>query len=709
MKFFERSGSVLIACVLMWVASVCLADLPNTVTPRDAKTTTGLENAATSTEAFVKSTMNRDTGLTGTAVGKDVPIPSTELDTLEFDPNTMMRSEDVRPGMKGYGLSTFSGIKPERFNATVVGVRHRVFADMDIILCQLDHPVLKDIGVIAGMSGSPVYMDDKLIGAVAYGWTLSKEALAGVTPIASMLKVLKATPTTPLTDKDDGDEGTTYRAYEGYMQMRKELANISDDVLPHVSLRGPVSLKLHANEFPDAVRQQFSLPDEFEMRPLVAPVFVSGASPRTVELLRTMFKGMDVQAADTMSPMTTWAPSAPAENSPGGAVPDLKALAQEFGDGYGLAVPFVEGDMNMSGVGTVTYRKGNRLVAFGHPMFEYGEVRFPMAPARINAISRNLERPFKIGEPLGQIGMVRQDRQPAIGCLFGQTADMFTIHAAVEDVRFRGRRDFNYRAWNDREMAPMLAMSTLNESMVAASRSGDQAVALYQYTLAFDDGTSYTKEDYESDSYGGAMAAMAPGADVGAMMNNPYKRVKMKSLDFDVRVSQKLLQAQLLAGMLDKAVYRPGDEVTVTWDVQPYRKPVERMRYSFSLPETISDGDYDLHLTDGRQREFLESRRNPGGDKVFDYASLVRLLSRNFPGNKVYVTLQDQDTGAAVRGSEFPKLPNSIINTIEDTVDRKYYASVRGNFLVDADLTTEYEISGRLPLTVKVVRQRGKE
>jgi hypothetical protein len=105
----------------------------------------------------------------------------------------------------------------------------------------------------------------------------------------------------------------------------------------------------------------------------------------------------------------------------------------------------------------------------------------------------------------------------------------------------------------------------------------------------------------------------------------------------------------------------------------------------------------------------LEARRNPGGDRVFDYESLVRLMKRNFPENKVYVTLQDQDTGAALRGSEMPKLPTSIISTLRDTVEQRYYASVRGNLLVDGDVATNYEIGGRVPLTVKVVRQPGKE
>ena len=305
----------------------------------------------------------------------------TETDNLEWDPNTMMGVEDVRPGMKGYGLSVMSGIRPEKFEATGGRVRHRAFPDMDIILCKLSHPILEDIGAVAGMSGSPVYMDGKMIGAVAYGWTMSKEALAGVTPIASMLKVLKSTPTEPLNEKDEEDaQGSNYRAYDGYMQMRRDLAWAIGPDAPFARKNTLSSLKFRGAEFPDAVRQQFGLPEEFEMRPLSAPLVVSGASPRTLELIRNIFQNVEVQAPNGLLPVTTWSPSAPAANSPGGPMVDLDALTKEFGDGYGLAVPFVEGDLNMSGVGTVTYRKGNRLVAFGHPMFEFGNSNFPWHP-----------------------------------------------------------------------------------------------------------------------------------------------------------------------------------------------------------------------------------------------------------------------------------------------------------------------------------------
>lgn len=708
MTFLKLSDFLRVGAVALAVAAISPvgASLPTETEPVDSVTTVGLSSVVSPVDSYVTSTLVRDTDLTYSLLAKDAPTTSTEDDDLEFDPATMLRVEDLRPGTIGYGLSVFSGIRPERFEAELVGVRHRVFADMDIILCRLTHPILKDIGVVAGMSGSPVYMDGKLIGAVAYGWTDSKEALAGVTPIDHMLKVYKSTPTTPINhDSEEATgEAATYSAYQAYMDAWQ--SQRMEDFARALGMNtSSVGFEVRGNDLPAEVRSRYSLPDRMEMRPLTAPMFVTGASPRTMDLMRQVFRGMEFQATDGMQPVSTWVSSAPAENSPGGPVPDLQVLADELDGGYGLAVPFVEGDLNMAGIGTISYRKGSRLVAFGHPMFEQGLVRFPMAPARVNAIVRSSVRPFKVGESLGQVGMIRQDRQPAVGGLFGQTADMFEVNAVVTDPRYRGTRDFKYRVWNDRDMAPRLAMTVLAESMVASARSGGDSVALYKYTLNFDDGTAINREDYLSDQYGGLMAAMGTSVDIGMMMTNPYKRVKPVSVDFQVQVADRFAQARILAAAVDKTVFRPGETVTAEWEVQPYRKPLERMQYSFNLPETLPNGEYDLQITDATARDRIEGRRNPAGDRIFDYQSLVNILQRHFPSNKVYVTLQDRDTGVAVRGREMPKLPSSIINTVQDTVESTYFAPIRGNFLVDADVASTYEINGTANASFTVRRQ----
>lgn len=678
---------------LAMVASIALVSLSVAAAPSvDAATS----QSVAATDIRFGSERNRRTGL-DTAIPAATPRTTAKGD-VPFDSAKMMRVAELRPGMKGYGLTVFSGVRPERFDAEVVGVRHRAFPGDDMILCRLSHPLLEDIGVVAGMSGSPVFMDGKLIGAVAYGWGFSKEALAGVTPIESMLEVFNTT-SRDLRDPYDS-AGGGFRAYNTFMEMRRTLSPA------RVGAAQPASAtEFRAGDVDDSARSRYNLPDNFALEPLATPLYVSSATPFTLGILREAFSGFSIQPV-ALGASGGGAPSAIAENSPGGPVTDLQALADELSGGYGLAIPLVEGDFSIAGVGTVSFREGDRLVAFGHPMFQNGIVAYPMAPARVNSIVRSAQRPFKLGESLGQVGIVRQDRHPAIGGVFGDYARMFPVHVSVEDPEYRGRRDFHYRVWDDREMGPTLAMTVMTESLASAARAGGDTAVLYSYTAAFDDGTTLTVEDYVVDQFGGGTAGVAAGADLGVMANNPYKRVRPVSVEFTARVAGKYPEAQLLSASVDRLSYRPGEQIEVTWELQPYRKPVERITFSVALPEDLPDGDYQLTVCDSMGRQGLDNARDPGGERIRDYPGLVRMLTRNYPRNRIYVALQDRDTGASVNGRELPRLPGSVISTLESSTDQTRYSPVRGNFLADADVRTEYEVSGNQSAQVRVSRKK---
>jgi hypothetical protein len=386
-------------------------------------------------------------------------------------------------------------------------------------------------------------------------------------------------------------------------------------------------------------------------------------------------------------------------------VTDLAALADELAGGYALAIPMVEGDLNMAGVGTVTWRRGDRLVAFGHPMFQFGPVEFPMAPARVNALVRSSVRPFKLGEPLGQVGVIRQDRLPAVGGQFGQTLPMIPVRASVVDAGYRGLRRFEFSVIRHRDLTPGLVMTALAESIAAAGRSGGDTAAMFRYSVATEDGTSFTKENYISDPNGGIMAAMAAGTDVGVLVTNPFRRTMASAVELDVRLMDKLPEARLLRAGLDREAYRPGETATVEWVLTPFRREPVTMRHSFVLPANLPDGSYAVSVGDGPSRLAAEVSRNPGGSRILDYDGLVRVVSRNFPRNKVYVTLLDGDTGAAVHGQEMPRLPGSVVQVLRDGTEQPYYADVRGNFLVDADVATEYEVRGEQAMTLRVKRR----
>lgn len=632
------------------------------------------------------------------ACGLPAPVIAETTGSVLFDAARMMRVSELKPGMKGYGLTVFRGIKPERFEAEIVGVRHHAFPGEDMILCKLSHPVLQDMGVVAGMSGSPVFIDGKLIGAVAYGWTFSKEPLAGVTPIEHMLRVLEVT-SDQLRDPEDlsGSKET----FHAYMEMRRtlELRPLHNASSSHYNCR--------KSDFDLSASAAISLPETFQLEPLAAPLYASFSSPLAIAALRATFPNSPLyslagSASGTASEVETSTTSGSAEEATTGA------LAAALEGGYALAIPLLEGDLALAGIGTVSYRAGDKLIAFGHPMFDFGVVRYPMAPARIHSVVRSVARPFKLGESLGQIGSIRQDRLPAVGGVFGSYARMFPLHVIVEDKEYRGRREFHYRVWSDKEQGPSLAMSALTESLAAAGRSGGETAVEFRYTIALDDGTSISKEDYFVDTYGGGTAGIAVGSELGMFTTNPYKKVSPTLVDFHATLLARYPEAQLRAVATDKNLYRPGEIVHLLWELQPYRKELERMTYDVALPPDLPDGDYELVLTDAAGRESLDTQRNPASTQIRDYPSLVERVQRSYPRNRIYVVLLDNDTGVAIRGQELSRLPSSVIATLESTTEAGHYASVRGNVIFDQRIPTAYEITGNNRLTLKV-RRSGRE
>lgn len=654
-----------------------------------------LSLVATDTDSYVTATDNRRSGL-------EFPSDMAEATTVSalFDESKMMRVRDLRPGMKGYGLTVFSGIRPEKFGIEIVGVIHRAFSGDDLILVMCDSPYLKDIGVVAGMSGSPVYIDDKLVGAIGYGWGFTDVPLGGVTPIESMLQVMEITEKTPAGGGSGEDTAGGDGVYERYWEMRERLQ-------PGAIMRagGSPSMALDAALLPDAVREHLGGADTFRMEPLATPIFLSTANPATLRFAEQMFAGSGVRVMSSALGAGSGVESGDSESAPGGPVTDLDALAAEVSGGYGLAVPFVEGDLAMAGVGTVTYRSGETLIAFGHPMFFHGVTNYPMAPARINTFVRSKMRPFKLGQSVGQVGTVVQDRLPAIGGRFGPKPKMFDVAVSVVDERYLGRRDYRYRIWNDRNNGPMFASMVIVDAVGTGSRAGGETAEVTEYTVTFDDGTTISRELYFGDMYMSGYGAYYAGSDVGILMNNPYKKVSPVSIDFRSRVMSRLEQATLRTATTDLASYRPGDTVLVTVELQPNRRPIETATYEFRLPDTIADGDYELVVADSLTRSQMDYMLSPARLRVMDYESLLRALQVNYPRNKAYVTLRDRDTGVAVRGQEMPKLPASIIATLGAATDRTDFAPMTGNLLVDAEIGTNYDITGSQFVNVRVARR----
>lgn len=274
----------------------------------------------------------------------------------------------IKPGMKGYGLSVFSGWKTERFEVEVIDVMRNVTPKGDMILCRLAGADLEKTGVIAGMSGSPVYLDGRLAGAVAYAWGFSKEPIAGVTPIEQMLSLWEPDSST-LTPRLGGEEEN--RTQRG--------------------------------------TSTFS--------PLPVPVTISGFSPALADLVGPALRDyglVPVAAAGTAEPGLS-----------------ESALDSLLVPGAAVGVALVDGDVQLAAIGTMTHREGDRFLAFGHPMLQAGAVAMPLVPGKIHSVLPALDFSFKLFSTFRPVGTVNQDRLPGIGGVFGPLPPMLPVKVSL--------------------------------------------------------------------------------------------------------------------------------------------------------------------------------------------------------------------------------------------------------------------------------------
>src|SRR6185312_4875340 len=328
---------------------------------------------------------------------------------------SIMPLSEIRAGMKGYGLTVFQGLKPERFDIRVISVLHNFLPKQDIILVQSDDPRLIHSGIVAGMSGSPIYIEGRLAGALSYGWHFAKDPIAGVTPIESMMADLKrplrgrlSTPVAEAANEPryqpragDGSRNDGTRGPDGRRSLDDVIASRHE-----VASRSPLLARL----------------------PL--PALPEGAEPRLVRAsVPLSLAGFGAAAFAELSHALEPFHVVPLQA--GGAGRGNAAGPSRFEDGGSIAVELIRGDVSAAGTGTVTRVEGDKVLAFGHPMFNVGEIYLPIASAEIHTFMSALSSSFKMASPLKELGSLIQDRQSGIIGDTSQRADMIPVHVRV--------------------------------------------------------------------------------------------------------------------------------------------------------------------------------------------------------------------------------------------------------------------------------------
>jgi hypothetical protein len=582
-----------------------------------------------------------------------------------------MGVDEIRPGMVGIGRTVFEGTRVEEFKANILGVLENVIGThRNLILARLEGGPLANTGVIAGMSGSPVYIDGKLIGAVSYALgSFSKEPIAGITPIAEMTDATSAvTPRAagarvkvefPLTR-----EGLI-AAFRKALNWNRPFADRADDAQWIGSNGG--------NGFGREIATM--------LRPIATPLSMGGFEPDLADTLSAAFRDQG------FVPMGGGA----------GLRPGDMPFDGPLKPGDAVGVTFVSGDLELGATGTVTHIDGDRVYAFGHPMYNLGPTEFPMTRAYVYTVLPSLFSSAKLSSTNEVIGTFYQDRATAIAGRLGPGPSLLPVTLTLDSAR--GARTFKFGVVRDQMFTPLMTYTALINALGSYERQYGTTTYSVKGTVRLKKYEPIHLENLftgDGSSSGTAAYIVAP---VTALITNDYETVDIEGLDLKIASIEEPRTAIVERVWIDEPRPRAGQTVPVKVVLRTYRGEDLLKTIPIAIPSNAR-GNLTLVVSDATRLTQSEQREARPQPKTV--AQLVKTLNKARHNDRVYVKLVGSDAGAVVNGETLPSLPPSVLAVLEGDRSGGSFNPLSNATLGEWELQTEHVVSGVRTLTVQV-------
>lgn len=548
---------------------------------------------------------------------------SGDLDTELFVP-----VDELKRGDRCVGLTVFEGAEIEEFQIEIVDVVRGVAPGSDLIIGRAEGEILESTGILEGMSGSPVYKDGRLVGAVASTWQFTKEPMAGITPIGEMLPALEAldaagtgaerfgaTSVPALDLMPEGERGRSGLSVTA-RALRAAGAATPGSVVPAQGAGGPGGA--------------------YGLAPIAAPLVVSGAD--------------DAFLTTVAGPLSR-SNLAPVRGSSAGAA----GGAADLRPGAVVGAQFVRGDVSWTAIGTVTYTDGDRVLAFGHPLFGAGEIEMPMVAGYVHALMPLQSVSFKYASGGELVGTLVEDRNRMVAGVIGREPAMLPVSVHVDGGGF-GDSSYRFDVVRARPMASYFTGLAAGGAVSSAARSSGPAVVRLSVRLE----TGFGPIDYE-DVFRTASPAQRAAGELALLLSlmeeNAFADPMIDSVRIDVSVSDEDNWAALDRVEADRTVVKPGDELLLTLFLRHARGDVEQRALRLSVPEDVGDGKLLVRVGDSAGFHEWEAERLGPGLAPRSYEQLVDLVERSKPGNAVVAQLLSEEPGFSLMGNEVRGAP----------------------------------------------------
>lgn len=579
--------------------------------------------------------------------------------------------EQVKPGMVATGHTVWQGDKIEEFEVHIIGVLRNVIGPRrDLILAKLVGGPLAHTGVIAGMSGSPVYIDGKLVGAVSYSLgSFSKEPIAGITPIAEMIDAATLdTPRPPMGARARLEMPVTRDSVAAAMRASMSWTR------PFADRPGDVRI------FGDGVSGQVAT----MLRPIATPLNLGGFSPEIADMLGASFRDYG------------FVPVAGAAAA--GQMPSMNDTPLRPGSAVGINI--VSGDFNMGATGTVTEVIGNKIYAFGHPFFNLGPIAFPMTKAYIHALLPSMTSSMKISTLGDVIGTVHQDRATTIAGLTGDAPATIPVKISLESER-GFKKQFEFRVVSDQLFAPLFTYASILSTLTSYERETGAATFNIKGTMNVKSHGEIKIEDLFSGNSASMSTAGSIMAPLTFLLDNDFERIEIQAVDLTIHSTEQPRTATIERVWLDGVRPRAGRMVPLKVLMRTYRGEEVVRTVPLEIPANTT-GSLSVMVSDGARLAQWERREVRQPTEPRSVPQLMRALNTTRKNNRLYVRLLASDAGAVVRGEPLSSLPPSVLGVFEADRSTGDFVPLRNATLAEWNLPTDFAVVGSRMLRITV-------
>lgn len=548
-------------------------------------------------------------------------------------PVTIMKSSEIKAGMKAVAWTVFEGSTPEAVPIEIIGPWRNAWGPkQDIILGKMGGKAART-NVAGGMSGSPVYVDGKLIGAVALRLSVfSPDAICGITPIELMLEINDFDKTVPVEAK-------------------------TPEKVKAVAQTGPLPGELAARVFGGG-----GLSNDMPMMvPIETPLMFSGFSEETLRHFAGVFQQLGIK---------------PVFGGAAGSVYETKPAANwksALQPGQAVAGVLVNGDLSITGLGTVSYNDGKRVLAFGHPFFNLGPVEMPMSQGEILTVLASAFQPNKVGNATEIVGALKQDRHSGIMGVLGEQAKMIPVSVKLRNHAGAGKgvveKNLRYNVFEHQKWTPTLMMITAFNSINGVNDYSEEVTYKMNARLEFDGGlppmmVQTMQAPGEGPLPAPVLLAGHWGERINRLFSNPIAMPKVKSAEVVVDLLPERRIAQIESGWLSQSEAAPGDTVTIKAFLRPFRGARFERELKLKIPEGMPKGEHRIVLSDGDHLNNSQ-RQMAGMNRFLDLRDTVSLINQERSNTTLYASLLQQRPTVYSDDKTMPNLPQTVINVMQ--------------------------------------------